>query len=72
MRSFDARNYANGCGRFAEEEFGGLGRELDELLSIAATAEARRGLSLADLGQSLRTQFNATRETHPSPRTQYN
>jgi ATP-dependent exoDNAse (exonuclease V) beta subunit len=50
-----------------EEEFGGLGRELDELLSIAATAEAR-GLSLADLGQSLRTQFNATRETHPSPR----
>lgn len=50
-----------------EEEFGELSGELDELLSIAATAEAR-GLSLADFGQSLRTQFNATRETHPSPR----
>ena len=37
------------------------------MLSIAATAEAR-GLSLSDFGQSLRTQFHATRETHPSPR----
>jgi ATP-dependent exoDNAse (exonuclease V) beta subunit len=50
-----------------EEEFGDLSGELDELLSVAATAEAR-GLSLSDFGQSLRTQFNATRETHPSPR----
>jgi ATP-dependent exoDNAse (exonuclease V) beta subunit len=50
-----------------EEEFGDLSSELDELLSSAATAEAR-GLSLADFGQSLRTQFHATRETHPSPR----
>jgi ATP-dependent helicase/nuclease subunit A len=50
-----------------EEEFGDLSSELDELLSIAATAEAR-GLSLSDFGQSLRTQFHATRETHPSPR----
>jgi ATP-dependent exoDNAse (exonuclease V) beta subunit len=37
------------------------------LLSLAATAEARE-LSLADFGQTLRTQFHATRETHPSPR----
>jgi ATP-dependent helicase/nuclease subunit A len=50
-----------------EDEFRDLGSKLDELLSIAATAEAR-GLSLSDFGQSLRTQFNATRETHPSPR----
>ena len=50
-----------------EEEFGDLSSELDELLSIAATAEAR-GLSLSDFGQSLRTQFHATRETHPSLR----
>ena len=50
-----------------EEEFGDLSSELDEMLSIAATAEAR-GLSLSDFGQSLRTQFHATRETHPSPR----
>ena len=50
-----------------EEEFGDLSGELDEMLSTAATAEAR-GLSLADFGQSLRTQFHATRETHPSPR----
>ena len=49
------------------EEFGQLSSELDELLSTAATAEAR-GLSLSDFGQSLRTQFHATRETHPSPR----
>ena len=49
-----------------EEEFAELGSELDELLSLAATAEAR-GLSLADFGQTLRTQFHATRETHPSP-----
>jgi len=49
------------------EEFGELSSELDELLSTAATAEAR-GLSLSDFGQSLRTQFHATRETHPSPR----
>src|SRR5262245_38330010 len=49
------------------EEFGELSSELDELLSTAATAEAR-GLSLADFGQTLRTQFHATRETHPSPR----
>jgi ATP-dependent exoDNAse (exonuclease V) beta subunit len=50
-----------------EKEFGDLSSELDELLSIAATVEAR-GFSLADFGQSLRTQFHATRETHPSPR----
>ena len=50
-----------------EKEFAELGSELDELLSIAATAEAR-GLSLSDFGQSLRTQFHATRETHPSSR----
>jgi ATP-dependent helicase/nuclease subunit A len=50
-----------------EEEFGDLSSELNELLSAAATAEAR-GLSLSDFGQSLRTQFHATRETHPSPR----
>src|SRR5437870_4968853 len=50
-----------------KEEFGDLNSELDELLSIAATAEAR-GLSLADFGQSLRANFYATRETHPSPR----
>jgi ATP-dependent helicase/nuclease subunit A len=50
-----------------QEEFGDLSSELDELLSNAATAEAR-GLSLSDFGQSLRTQFHATRETHPSPR----
>ena len=54
-------------GLLPPEEFGELSSELDELLSIAATAEAR-GLSLADLGQTLRTQFHATRETHPSPR----
>jgi ATP-dependent exoDNAse (exonuclease V) beta subunit len=50
-----------------EQEFGDLSSELDELLSNAATAEAR-GLSLTDFGQSLRTQFHAMRETHPSPR----
>jgi len=50
-----------------EEEFGDLSSELDELLSIAAAAEAR-GLSLSDFAQILRTQFHATRETHPSPR----
>jgi ATP-dependent helicase/nuclease subunit A len=50
-----------------EEEFGDLSSELDELLSAAATAEAR-GLSLPEFGQRLRTQFHATRETHPSPR----
>jgi ATP-dependent exoDNAse (exonuclease V) beta subunit len=50
-----------------EEEFSDLSNEFDELLSIAATAEAR-GLSLSDFGQSLRTQFHATREAHPSPR----
>jgi len=49
-----------------EEEFGDLSSELDKLLSIAATAETR-GLSLGDFGQSLRTQFHAMRETHPSP-----
>ncbi len=54
-------------GLLPAEEFGELNNELDELLTIAATAEAR-GLSLADLGQTLRTQFHATRETHPSPR----
>jgi len=52
---------------FPEEKFGDLNSELDQLLSIAATAEAR-ALSLADFGQNLRTQFHATRETHPSPR----
>lgn len=50
-----------------EEEFGDLDSELDALLSAAATAEAR-GLSLADFVQSLRANFHATRETHPSPR----
>jgi ATP-dependent helicase/nuclease subunit A len=50
-----------------EEEFGDLSSELDELLSIAATAEAR-GLALSDLAHSLRTRFHATRETHPSQR----
>jgi ATP-dependent helicase/nuclease subunit A len=50
-----------------EEEFGDLSSELDKLLSIAATVEAR-GLSLSDFGHRLRTQFHATRETHPSPR----
>jgi ATP-dependent exoDNAse (exonuclease V) beta subunit len=50
-----------------EEEFGDLDSELDALLSAAATAEAR-GLSLADFTQSLRANFHATRETHPSPR----
>ena len=49
------------------EEFGELSSKLDELLSLAANAEAR-GLSLADFAQSLRTQFHATHETHPSPR----
>src|SRR5437773_2558030 len=50
-----------------EEEFADLSSELDEVLSITASAEAR-GLSLSDLGQTLRTQFHATRETHPSQR----
>ena len=50
-----------------EEEFADLASELDEVLSITASAEAR-GLSLSDLGQILRTQFHATRETHPSQR----
>jgi ATP-dependent exoDNAse (exonuclease V) beta subunit len=50
-----------------KEEFGDLSSKLNELLSIGATAEAR-GLSVADFAQSLRTQFHATRETHPSPR----
>jgi ATP-dependent exoDNAse (exonuclease V) beta subunit len=49
------------------EEFGELSSKLDELLSLAANAEAR-GLSLVDFAQSLRTQFHATHETHPSPR----
>jgi ATP-dependent exoDNAse (exonuclease V) beta subunit len=48
------------------EEFGDLNAELDQLLTVAAAAEAR-GLSLTDFGQSLRTKFHATRETHPSP-----
>lgn len=51
----------------AGEEFGDLGDELDELLSMAASAEAR-GVSLTHFGQELRTRFHATRETHPSPR----
>jgi ATP-dependent exoDNAse (exonuclease V) beta subunit len=50
-----------------EDEFGDLVGELDELLSIAAATEAR-GMSLSDFGQTLRSQFRATRETHPSPR----
>jgi ATP-dependent exoDNAse (exonuclease V) beta subunit len=50
-----------------QDEFGDLDSELDELLSAVATAEAR-GLSLSDFGQSLRTQFHATRESHPSLR----
>jgi ATP-dependent exoDNAse (exonuclease V) beta subunit len=50
-----------------EEEFGDLSSELDELLNITASAEAD-GLSPADFGQTLRTQFHATRETHPSQR----
>jgi ATP-dependent helicase/nuclease subunit A len=49
------------------DEFGDLKADLDQLLSAAATAEAS-GFSLADFGQSLRTKFHATRETHPSPR----
>src|SRR5262249_29750696 len=49
-----------------KEEFGDLTSELDDLLSNAAAAEAR-GVSLADFGQELRTQFHATRENHPSP-----
>jgi ATP-dependent exoDNAse (exonuclease V) beta subunit len=49
-----------------DEESGDPSAELDQLLTAAATAEAR-GLSLADFGQSLRTKFHATRETHPSP-----
>lgn len=49
------------------EEFGELSSKLDELLCLAANAEAR-GLSLVDFAQSLRTQFHATHETHPSPR----
>ena len=50
-----------------EEEFGDSSSELDKLLSLSANAEAR-GLSLTDFAESLRTQFHATRETHPSPR----
>jgi ATP-dependent helicase/nuclease subunit A len=50
-----------------KEEFGDLTSEVDDLLTIAAAAEAR-GLSLADFRQELRTQFDATRESHPSPR----
>jgi ATP-dependent exoDNAse (exonuclease V) beta subunit len=50
-----------------EEQFGDLDSELAALLSAAASAEAR-GLSLADFEQSLRANFHATRETHPSPR----
>src|SRR5438552_8446877 len=50
-----------------EEEFADLASELDEVLSITASAEAR-GLSLPDLGQNLRTRFHASRETHPSQR----
>ena len=50
-----------------EEEFGDLESELDALLRAAATAESR-GLSLADFVHSLRVNFHATRESHPSPR----
>ncbi|MBO0695869.1 MAG: PD-(D/E)XK nuclease family protein, partial [Verrucomicrobia bacterium] len=49
------------------DEFGDLNAELEQLLSAAAGAEAC-GQSLPDFGQSLRTNFHATRETHPSPR----
>jgi ATP-dependent exoDNAse (exonuclease V) beta subunit len=50
-----------------EQEFGDVTDELDELLSTAAAAEAG-GVSLADFVHSLRAQFHAMRETHPSPR----
>jgi ATP-dependent helicase/nuclease subunit A len=50
-----------------EDEFGDLNSELDKLLSLSASAEAR-ALSLSDFAKTLRTQFHATRETHPSPR----
>jgi ATP-dependent helicase/nuclease subunit A len=46
-------------------EFGDLASELDKLLSAGATAEAR-GDSLADFARSLRSNYNAIRETHPS------
>src|SRR5205814_1910507 len=44
---------------------------LTALLTIMVDPDASyeaRGLSLSDLGQILRTQFHATRETHPSQR----
>jgi ATP-dependent exoDNAse (exonuclease V) beta subunit len=50
-----------------KQQFADLRSEFDELLSIAATGEAR-GLSLAEFGKSLRIRFHATRENHPSSR----
>jgi len=48
------------------EEFGDLDSELDRLLRAAAAAEAR-GVCLSGFAQTLRANFYATRETHPSP-----
>ncbi len=48
------------------EEFGELDGELDKLLSVAAATEAD-GVSLSEFAQTLRANFHATRETHPSP-----
>ncbi len=50
------------------EEFGDLDSELDRLLSAAAAAEAR-GVCLSGFAQTLRANFYATRETHPSLRS---
>jgi len=47
------------------EEFGDLASDLDKLLSEAATAEAR-GDSLSEFARTLRTNYNAIRETNPS------
>jgi ATP-dependent helicase/nuclease subunit A len=47
------------------EEFGNLASDLDKLLSAVAAAEAR-GDSLSDFARSLRTNYNAIRETNPS------
>jgi ATP-dependent exoDNAse (exonuclease V) beta subunit len=47
------------------EEFRDLMEELNKLLSAAAAAEAN-DVSLADFARNLRTNYNATRETHPS------
>jgi ATP-dependent exoDNAse (exonuclease V) beta subunit len=46
------------------EEFGDLTSDLERLLSAAASAEAG-ALSLSDFAQSLRTNYQAIRETNP-------